>query len=221
MNDSVVRTYYDFSISYGDFVDLTQSLESTKKYHIEQGVAKICSDCVQNGFYILALERGFIEFKEFYTPTIKKYRLSLGVYVRPFAPGSLTIDEIYYYSRKGTEQILFELDRSRVGESYGLYDATTVSNSKPTQYSLEKLKLLMNSGVLTMREVKEAIMPQLYRGSLEDGTFTDKRPMIKYTYGIDLAQEVDKNAKIYLNSLDEKPKQYNIIRRPKCSNTSG
>ena len=183
---SVIRTYWDFAISFSEFVGSTLDTKALIRSYIRRGVEKICYDCVRQGYYILSLEKGYIEEVSSDIAT-KRFRLELGVYVREF-PDKLTGDELFYYANKASEGILFEWRQLGgvipKGAEYGIVSDKTAYPSI-------------------------SIMSPKYTISVDPAVETG------------VARALLEQSRVGSEAAKQKVQKYKIIRRPKCSLTSG
>lgn len=201
-NSDVIRMYFPFRVSNMemDNRDLTQ-------FYMRRGVVEICGNCVSNGYYILGLESAELEIN---TPMLSSYSegsfdslarapkdyrevgVSLYLRVRRFA-NKLTTDEMYEWTRQFSERVLFEIQQLQQRSAYNApFIGSEISPAFITDAKMNVLKVT--------------------EGKL---------------IGIDLS--VDTGAAVKVREAERKrqeearnkPKLYNIIRRPKlCSSPS-
>lgn len=156
----IIRTYYPFYISRFEQRSAINISDIIRR-HIRKGVVDICSNCTQNGYYIVGLEKGLVTQgtpPELYEAMKQRtdvipHTLTLGLFVRRFST-SLTGDEIYYWSKQSTDRVLFEMSQLQQ-RSYDRPDK--MYEGKVATEDLEKIKRMLDDGIINISKDGEKI----------------------------------------------------------------
>ena len=98
----LIRMYYPFPISTAEMDAFRARSRVVVQFATEKAVITICKNCILSGYYIVGLER--VELRTEH----QESGLSLSLRVRRFAD-KLTTDEIFDWTRKSVERVLFEM----------------------------------------------------------------------------------------------------------------
>lgn len=103
-SSEMVRVYSQFRLS-----PIEADSQEVISRHIRRGVFEICFKCGMASYYVVGLERAWLEVESRPPYGLSRgYTLILGLYIRSLVM-KLSREDLYYYANTSSDRTLFEM----------------------------------------------------------------------------------------------------------------